>query len=392
MTQCVSPSQTIVYITDNIVGQVSMQMFPLRVDTEQSSLNYMKRLTAVAISNILYLRDVFPEECYGHRKLDNLKLRILTEKCPNLNAKKIVQWVKACFDAMEKKYLRQLIVGIYEDESNPNEILEAYSFRFTYEANKMNISLSKGVDTNNAKNICEESANSELRQSTVKLLRTLIVMIQSLDELPKDCFVTMKLLYYDDVTPVEYEPPGFTHTDNPTFNFNGNPIRLNAGDVITPFHTLKVKVHTNGTQFEDTVGSDSSNKCDNPKVSQELFNENDLLTSDDNESDEENASVNKALKTKNQKNGEIDNENQPWLTVNKERTTKGEKKANESNVITSKMQDMKVEDNSQQNKGIKRKDHCQLTQDSIFSSTLTGKRCKASEPKDKKSSSKKRKY
>lgn len=111
------------------------------MDTEQKSLNYMKRLTAVAISNILYLRNAFPEDCYGHRKLDSLKLRILTEKCGTQTAKHIVQWVKGSFDAMEKKYLKQLTLGIYADPEDPNELLEAYSFRFSYETNKVDITL-----------------------------------------------------------------------------------------------------------------------------------------------------------------------------------------------------------------------------------------------------------
>lgn len=363
-------------------------MFEVSVGTEQTSLNYMKRLTAVAISNILYLRSVFPEDCYGHRKLENLKLRILTDKCIDERAKKLVQWVKGCFDAMEKKYLKQLILAIYDDESNPEQILESYSFQFTYEPNKMNISVSKG-DQSSHKKICEESVDPEVKQSTVKLLRTLLVMTQSLENLPNPSFVTIKLLYYDEITPPDYEPPSFMAAESDTFEFKGKPMSVKAGEVVTPFHALKVVVRTDRSQFDDNVGSDSSDRCDNPKVSQELYDHCDSLPNEDNDSDEENSnkgSLNRGSKLKSQKTEKADEQQNRWLTpaLNKEKTR-------ESNAITTKMKDMKVDDSSQQMKGLKRKDYLEVTQDSTFS-TKTDKKCKASEPKDQKIRSKKRRF
>jgi hypothetical protein len=47
-----------------------------------------------------------------------------------------------CFDAMEKKYLKQLTLGIFTDPMNPEELIEAYTLRFTYDANRVNCDLS----------------------------------------------------------------------------------------------------------------------------------------------------------------------------------------------------------------------------------------------------------
>ncbi|GCC44422.1 hypothetical protein chiPu_0028671, partial [Chiloscyllium punctatum] len=44
-------------------------MFPSKVTTEQQSLVLVKRLLAVAISCITYLRGLFPEHAYGTRYL-----------------------------------------------------------------------------------------------------------------------------------------------------------------------------------------------------------------------------------------------------------------------------------------------------------------------------------
>ena len=40
--------------------------------------------------------------------------------------------------------------------------------------------------------------STETKKATIKLLRTIIILTQSLHSLPDDVFMTMKLLYYDD--------------------------------------------------------------------------------------------------------------------------------------------------------------------------------------------------
>ncbi|CAG2115716.1 unnamed protein product [Medioppia subpectinata] len=257
------------------------QLFPLSVVSEQMSLNYMKRLTAVAISNILYLRNVFTEDCYGHRKLDHLKLRILTEKCQTVGAKQIVHWVKGCFDAMEKKYLKQLTLGVFTDPSAPEELIEAYTLRYSYDTNnKLNCDLSVTKDKTE-RVVCEQTLNQELRQSTVQLLRSLLVMIQSLDRLPADCYLTMKLMYYDDITPKDYEPPGFVAAERDSFTFNGKPISITAGQVVTPYHSLKVKIRTNQGQFQDWASTPDSDTYETQPKSQELIDDPPLVPIED---------------------------------------------------------------------------------------------------------------
>ena len=50
--------------------------------------------------------------------------------------------IKGCFDAMERKYLKQLTLGIYTDPSEPDELIEAYTFRFSYDSNQFNCNIS----------------------------------------------------------------------------------------------------------------------------------------------------------------------------------------------------------------------------------------------------------
>ena len=53
------------------------KLFPTKVETQQASLIYVKKLLTVGISSITYLRSMFPEEAFSRKSLDGLKLKIL---------------------------------------------------------------------------------------------------------------------------------------------------------------------------------------------------------------------------------------------------------------------------------------------------------------------------
>ena len=54
--------------------------FPAKMETETKSCVFVKKLLTVSISNITYLRSMFPEEAYSNRSMDGLPLKILMEK------------------------------------------------------------------------------------------------------------------------------------------------------------------------------------------------------------------------------------------------------------------------------------------------------------------------
>ena len=54
-----------------------VKMFPAKIQTQQASLLYVKKLLAVGVSTISYLRSIFPEEAYERKSLDGLRLQIL---------------------------------------------------------------------------------------------------------------------------------------------------------------------------------------------------------------------------------------------------------------------------------------------------------------------------
>ncbi|NXB68516.1 HORM2 protein, partial [Struthidea cinerea] len=206
-------------------------LFPESITTEQQSLVLVKRLLAVSVSCITYMRGLFPESSYGTRYLDDLCLKILREDKSCLGSLQIVKWIQGCFDALEKQY----VSGFFHFF-----ITELYQFKFKYKKKVPQMDISS-----NHREFVTGLCSEDVKQASRLLLRTLYLLMQDLGPLPNDITLTMKLLYYKDVTPKDYQPPGFKEDASPSdLLFGGDPINLRVGSVCTDFHLMKVRVTT----------------------------------------------------------------------------------------------------------------------------------------------------
>lgn len=52
------------------------------------------------------------------------------------------------------------------------------------------------------------------------------------------------------VTPQDYQPPGFKEADGDTMVFEEEPVKLSMGEVVTPYHTLKLDMATERQRLE----------------------------------------------------------------------------------------------------------------------------------------------
>jgi meiosis-specific protein HOP1 len=75
--------------------------------------------------------------------------------------------------------------------------------------------------------------------------------MQNLGPLPNAVCLTRKLFYYDEVTPPDYQPPGFKDGDYEGVIFDGDPTYLNVGEVPTPFYNSRLKVTTEKERMEN---------------------------------------------------------------------------------------------------------------------------------------------
>jgi hypothetical protein len=99
-----------IIISDLIYFQWSSIMPNPTISTLQSE-SFVKKLVALGISNVTYLRAVFPEDAFVDRQLEGIRLKILRDdgKCPA--AAQVIAWLKSAFDAFSKKYVSVTFVS-----------------------------------------------------------------------------------------------------------------------------------------------------------------------------------------------------------------------------------------------------------------------------------------
>ncbi|XP_029928452.1 HORMA domain-containing protein 1 [Myripristis murdjan] len=221
------------------------QMFPNEVSTEQESMVVVKKLLAIAVSSITYLRGLFPEKAYGSKDVEGQKVMILREDHKFPAACQIVKWMHGCFDALQKKYLRTIILTIYTDPENPQKVTEVYQFRIKYTSEGPQLDIE-----NNNNNKVSAVKCSNTKKASILLLRKLCTLMQILGPLPDIVCLNMKLAYYEEVTPQSYQPPGFKEGNSDVMEFEREPVKLMIGEVISPFHTLKVNMATERDRME----------------------------------------------------------------------------------------------------------------------------------------------
>ncbi|XP_052034546.1 HORMA domain-containing protein 1 [Apodemus sylvaticus] len=227
-------------------ASMSALVFPNKISTENQSLMFVKRLLAVSVSCITYLRGIFPERAYGTRYLDDFCVKILKEdkNCPG--SSQLVKWMLGCYDALQKKYLRMVILAVYTNPEDPQTISECYQFKFKYTKNGPIMDFISKNQNNKS-----STTSSDTKKASILLIRKIYVLMQNLGPLPNDVCLTMKLFYYDEVTPPDYQPPGFKDGDCEGVIFDGDPTYLNVGEVPTPFHTFRLKVTTEKERMEN---------------------------------------------------------------------------------------------------------------------------------------------
>ncbi|XP_034553037.1 HORMA domain-containing protein 1 isoform X4 [Notolabrus celidotus] len=237
------------------------QLLPNQVISEQQSLVLMKKLLAIAVSGITYLRGLFPEKAYGSKYVEDQKVMILREErsCPG--ASQIVEWMQGCFEAIEKRYLRAVIMSIYTNQENPQKVTEFYQFKIQYTDEGAQMEF----ESNNNNNMMSMSSGST-KKASILLVRKLYMLMQNLGPLPDNVCLNMKLAYYENVTPQDYQPPGFKEADGDTMEFEREPVRLTMGEVVTPFHTLELDMTTERQRLEQSHVIEDVEKPDNESI------------------------------------------------------------------------------------------------------------------------------
>ncbi|XP_024319344.1 meiosis-specific protein PAIR2-like isoform X3 [Brachypodium distachyon] len=213
-------------------------------------------LLHIAIYHICYIRGLFPEKYFNDKSIpalgqDQANMKIKKLMPMDANSRRLIDWMeKGVYDALQKKYLKTLLFCICEEEG---PMIEEYAFSFSYpnsngEEVVMILSLTGNEKTTATfKSNAAEVSSDKMRSSACKMVRMLVSLMRTLDQMPDERIIVMKLLYYDDVTPEDYEPPFLKGcADNePVYKWNENPLKMVVGNVNSKHLVLALKVKSN---------------------------------------------------------------------------------------------------------------------------------------------------
>ncbi|XP_034691094.1 meiosis-specific protein ASY1-like isoform X3 [Vitis riparia] len=217
--------------------------------TEQDSLLLTRNLLRIAIFNISYIRGLFPEKYFNDKSVPALEMKIKKLMPMDAESRRLIDWMeKGVYDALQKKYLKTLMFCVCEAIEGP--MIEEYAFSFSY-SNSDSQEVSMNVNRTGTKkggtfkcNSATEVTPNQMRSSACKMVRTLVQLMRTLDRMPEERTILMKLLYYDDVTPVDYEPPFFRSCteEEAHISWNKNPLKMEVGNVNSKHLVLALKV------------------------------------------------------------------------------------------------------------------------------------------------------
>ncbi|MQM13370.1 hypothetical protein Taro_046292, partial [Colocasia esculenta] len=225
--------------------------------TEQDSLLLTRNLLRIAIFNISYIRGLFPEKYFNDKSVPALEMKIKKLMPVDAESRRLIDWMeKGVYDALQKKYLKALLFCICEHAEGP--MIEEYAFSFSYSCSdneevSMNVTRSgnkkhgmtfKSNSTDITRDQMRHCFDLQGVSSACKMVRTLVQLMRTLDQMPEERTILMKLLYYDDVTPEDYEPPFFrscreSEANNP---WTKNPLKMEVGNVNSRHVVLALKV------------------------------------------------------------------------------------------------------------------------------------------------------
>jgi len=224
--------------------------------TCEQSQKLIQTMLTMSFGCVAFLRGLFPDESFVDQRFvpnkfeknydpkdpknknDSIRVKTLA-RGKSAQADQFLDWIdKGATDAIRKGYLKSLSFSVFLDDKNPTDLLEVYTFFFDYKDDDIQMSI------NDQEN--EPISLLDSRKMLQQLMKRFIIITQSLEPLPDNKFMAMRLLF-NDKCPKEYQPPFFRDASADPIAFLKAPKKSNvekysAGSVNTSYHDIQLKV------------------------------------------------------------------------------------------------------------------------------------------------------
>lgn len=242
--------------------------------TQAQSLAAIRNFIRASVSCITYSRGLCSDDSFERRPFLGIELRHMVPITSEALA--ISEWIeKGAFDALRKNYLKEMSLCVYN--RNCSELLESYCFGFSYSSDGQRAKLSltsshgasqEGSDTRFIRPAFRKRrcTKQEVQQVLVDVLTKLVEVVESLPPLLSDRVLTMRLTYYDETTPSNYEPPCFAPASDHMVRLykDEQQYNVNIGSMDTSHHLFSVSIrhpllaqvhHQHAAEYEKIAAS-----------------------------------------------------------------------------------------------------------------------------------------
>lgn len=272
----------------------------MAISAEQSQKLIQTMLT-MSFGCLAFLRGLFPDEYFldqrfvpekidknydknFNKQTNSIKIKTLI-KGKSKEIDLLLDWLeKGVFQSIKLKYLKALSLGIFKDENNPMDLYENYIFTFDYNDKDNNVSMSIDTqDLSSSPSGRKQHSNNDVisiqdsRKMVQQLMRRFIIITQSLEPLPDEKFLSMRLLFNDNVDP-NYQPLLFkdaTFEPRATIKISRNLENdsFDVGKLNTGYHRCQLAVlsscqnvnksqNNNGNDYNGEVGEEEDIEID----------------------------------------------------------------------------------------------------------------------------------
>ncbi|KAG0038890.1 DNA binding protein [Podila clonocystis] len=225
--------------------------------SQEQSLAITKKVLRSSLGCIMYLRAVFPDEAFEDDNEHQVRIkRLIRGQHPEADL--LLNWLEhGIFDALSRQYLRQLVVGISLDlgetekrqqGGSNDKMVETYTFNFSNQDGHPSVQLEapseRGSGSGQHRQARTLQTVAQVQGSVAQILRRLIVYTQTLEALTAEKFVNIRLYYWTDITPTDYEPPGFgaCRSGSDPFQIESPALKISMGNVSTGYHSLELLI------------------------------------------------------------------------------------------------------------------------------------------------------
>lgn len=185
----------------------------------QQSKILLRNIMRLTYSSVLWSRGSFPDESFEDKRVHGMQIKALGGDGCEGHAKTLLTWLeRGVFEALSAGYLEKCILIMSADEA-ASQVLEAWSLSIAWltdeEGNELPTITCAGPRAERSHRLRKPTSidgkyTLDYARSTSKaMLRQLSLMLQTLPSLPETHWISMRVLYRDDVTPRDYEPFGF---------------------------------------------------------------------------------------------------------------------------------------------------------------------------------------